>query len=236
MTVWFNDPYSLFRTTDILKFWPTSSQTPDERVNASTRFVLYLTSILYLIKRDPRVWYLALMVLAVLFILYKSNIISQSSDGMADYSDGLHSDCQLPSVENPMANVMMGDYTEDPQRPPACFYPTVKPVVKEFLDNTIPYDAGRSRSSLPKYQQQFAARQFVSNPSTTIPNNQTDFAEWCYGKKNRPMCRDDPSVCNPNARGAQLEAFAGLDPSGDMRTGMFGGNRGRSASTHASLS
>ena len=229
MTVWFNDPYSLFRTTEILKFWPTSSQTPDERVNASTRFVLYLSAILYLIKRDPRIWYFALMVLSVLFILYKSNIISPSNDDMPSYSDGTHTDCQLPSAENPMANVMMDDYTEDPQRPPACFYPTVKPAVKAFLDNTIPYDAGRSRSSLPKYQQQFAARQFVSNPSTTIPNNQTDFAEWCYGKKNRPMCRDDPSVCDPNARGAQLEAFAGLDPSGDMRTGMFGGNGGRSS-------
>lgn len=223
MTVWFEDPYSLFNANKILKFWPTSSQSPDERVNASTRFILYLTSVLYIVKRDPRLWYLALMVIGVLFILYKSNIISVYNGPIPANSDGIHSDCQLPSAQNPMANVMMGDYDKDPQRPPACYYPTVKPAVKTFLDNTIPYDAGRSRSSLPKYQKQFAARQFISNPSTTIPNNQTDFAEWCYGKKNRPMCRDDPSVCNPNARGAQLDAFAGLDPSGDMRTGMFGG-------------
>ena len=45
-------------------------------------------------------------------------------------------------------------------------------------------------------------------------------------KKNRPMCKDDPSVCNPNARGVQLGAFAGLDPNGDLRTGMSRGGNG----------
>ena len=30
-------------------------------------------------------------------------------------------------------------------------------------------------------------------------------------------CRQNPGMCNPNARGAQLEAFRGLDPDGDSR-------------------
>jgi hypothetical protein len=43
-----------------------------------------------------------------------------------------------------------------------------------------------------------------------------------YGKKGAPMCKSDGTMCNPNARGVQLDAFAGLDPSGDKRSGMHG--------------
>ena len=229
MTVWFYDPLELFNTHKLLNFWPTSSQSPDERVNASTRFILYTATLIYLLKRDIRVFILALMVVSVIFILYKSNTISQSDKPYPIVSQSSLQDpsCQLPTQENPMANVLLDDYENDPTRPPACFYPTVKPQVQRYLDNTIPYDASRSRSSLPKYQRQFGARQFVSAPVTTIPNNQTDFAEWCYGKKNRPMCKDDPSVCNPNARGVQLSSFAGIDPSGNQRTGMRGYSGGK---------
>ena len=235
MTVWFNNPSELFNKNKILKFWPTSGQTPDERVNATTRFILYSACVLYLIKRDVRIFILATMVIAGLFIMYKNNAVSQS-DNISEDVFTYSADCKLPTPENPMANVLLSDYENDPTRPPACYYPTVKNTVKKYLDNTIPYDAGRSRSSLPEYQRNAAARQFISAPVSTIPNAQTDFAEWCYGKKFAPMCKDDPSVCDPNARGAQLDAFAGLDPNGDMRTGMFGGNGGRSATTNASLS
>ena len=221
MTVWFSDPLELFRKNKILNFWPTSSQTPDERVNASTRFILYLSCILYVIKRDPKIFLLSFMVIAALFIMYKSNIISPSEDGMPYSSSGVDDvfNCQLPSVDNPMANALLND---DRSRPPACYYPTVKEGVQTFLDDTFNYDAGRSRSALPSIQRNAAARQFISAPVTTFPNRQTDFAEWCYGKKNAPMCKDDPSMCNPNARGVQLEAFSGIAPNGDKRSGMFG--------------
>jgi len=226
MTVWFSDPAELFNTHKLLNFWPTSSQSPDERVNSSTRFILYMSTLVYLIKRDVRVYLLALMVIGVLFILYKSNTITQSDVPYPLLSQQTNNSCQLPTPDNPMANVLLNDYEDDPNRPPACFYPTVEKEVKKYLDDTIPFDADRSRSSLPRYQRQFGARQFVSAPVTTIPNNQTEFAEWCYGKKNRPMCKDDPTICDPNARGVQLDAFAGLDPNGDMRTGMTRGGPG----------
>lgn len=218
-TVWFNQPKQLFRSDKILQFWPTSEQSADERVNSSTRFIIYATSLLYLLRRDPRILVLGLMIISVLYILYKGGMVQEGHARPVD-SDGHHTGCKLPTKDNPMSNYLLGD---SPTKAPACFYPTVKPLVKSFLDNTIPYDCGRSRCSLPVYQQNAAARQFISSPVTTSVNDQTGFAEWCYGKKFSPMCKDDPSVCNPDARGVQLEAFAGLDPNGDKRSGMFGG-------------
>jgi hypothetical protein len=75
---------------------------------------------------------------------------------------------------------------------------------------------------MPKYLRNAAERQFISNPVTKIPGDQTAFAEWLYGPKNGPMCKSDTQFCSPDARGVQLEAFAGLAPNGDKRSGMFG--------------
>lgn len=219
MTVWFSEPNELFKNSKILTFWPHSGQSVDERINASTRFVLYLSVLLYLIKRDPRVFVLAAMVIGTMYTLYKSGQIKTMTMETV-------TDCQIPTKENPMANVLLTDYVDQPNRPSACYYPTVAKDVSVLLDDTFPYDSGRSRSPLPEYQRQFGARQFFSNPVTKIPGDQTSFAEACYGRKFQPMCRDTPGVCDPNFRGAQMDAFAGLDSSGDMRTGMFGGTPG----------
>ena len=227
-TVWFNQPKILFQSDKILQFWPTSNQSSAERVNSSTRFILYSMTLLYLLRRDIRFLIFGLMIISVLYILYKGGMVKEGHARPTE-SDGLNFGCQLPTEQNPMSNYLLGD---SPTKPPACFYPTVKPLVNKYLDRTIPYDCGRSRCSLPVYQQNAAARQFISSPVTTSVNDQTEFAEWCYGKKNRPMCRDDPTQCNPDIRGVQLEAFAGLDPSGDMRTGMS--NRGATGPTGGS--
>jgi len=223
---WFQDPKQFFRKDKVLDFWPSTTQTPAERINATTRFIIYSACFIYLTKRDIRIFVLAGMVIAVLYVLEKGGLVS---DGLPtdvhptfshdqDYSP----DCQLPTADNPMANVLLGDYNTNPNRPPACYYPTVAGDVKKLLDDTIPYDCGRSRCPLPKYQRNAAARQFITAPVSTIPGDQTAFAEWCYGKKNRPMCRDDPSKCDPNFWGAQTAAFEGIAPNGDKRSGLFG--------------
>jgi hypothetical protein len=125
--------------------------------------------------------------------------------------------CHMPSIDNPMGNVLVTDYTDAPNRLEACYYPSVKPFVKSFLDDRFPTDSGRSRTPLPQYQRNAAARQFVTAPVSNIPGDQTAFAEWCYGSKGGPDCRTRPQLCDPNARGAQLGPFRGLDISGDRR-------------------
>ena len=217
--VWFNDPKELFKTDAILRFWPSSLQDSVTRINATTRFVIYAACTIYIIKRDIRVFALAAMVLFVLYILYRNNMVGQTAPrpmGSLDQSYGGGS-CQRPTFDNPMGNVLLSDYIDRPNRPPACDYTTVQPMVKRLLDDTIPTDAGRSRSSMPEFQRNAAARQFVTTSVSTIPGDQTGFAEWCFGKKFSPQCRDDPTVCDPNFRGAQMEAFGGLDSSGARR-------------------
>ena len=76
--VWFNDPKQLFRSDRILQFWPTNNQTSAERVNSSTRFILYSTTLLYLLRRDVRFLILGLMVISVLYVLHKGCLLYTS--------------------------------------------------------------------------------------------------------------------------------------------------------------
>jgi len=214
MKAWFDDPQQLIRADQVTQFWPNRNQTPEDRINSASRFVIYACCVIYLIRRDPRIFVLGGTVLGVLYVMYKSKMVKEGY-GMSVSGD---MGCQLPTEDNPMGNVLMTDYTDAPNRLEACYYPTVKPFVKNYLDDRIPYDTGRSRSALPKYQRNVAARQFVTSPVSKIPGDQTAFAEWCYGPKNGDLCRNNPRACDPNARGVQLEAYAGLDASGDMRS------------------
>jgi hypothetical protein len=213
---WFDDPKQLIRTDKVLEFWPNKNQTPEERINAASRFIIYACCIIYIIRRDIRIFVLGGTILSVLYVMYKSKMVKET------YGMNMDIDCQLPTEDNPMGNVLITDYTDAPNRLQACYYPTVRPIVKGLLDDRIPYDSGRSRSPLPQYQRNVTARQFVTSPVSTIPGDQTSFAEWCYGKKNTPICRTNPELCNPDTRGVQLEAFSGLDAAGDSRVSHRG--------------
>ena len=218
MKAWFDDPKQLIRVDKVIEFWPNRNQTPEDRLNSASRFVIYACCIIYLIRRDPRIFILGGTVLGVLYVMYKSKMIKEAYGVTTNGASA----CQLPTLDNPMGNVLITDYTDAPNRLEACYYPSVKPVVKNYLDDRIPYDNGRSRSPLPKYQRNIAARQFVTAPVSKIPGDQTAFAEWCYGPKNGNLCRNNPRMCDPNARGVQLEAFSGLDASGDSRVSHRG--------------
>ena len=219
MKVWFEDPAQLVNTKKILDFWPNSKQTPEDRINAASRFVIYASCVLFLIRRDLRMFILGMTVLSIIFVMYKMNVIKEPYGDVQTTSM-----CQKPTMENPLGNVLMTDYSDAPNRLEACYYPSVKPFVNNYTSGQIPMDGGRSRSPLPKYMRNGVDRQFVSNPVSKIPGDQTAFAEWLYGSKNGPMCKSGTGYCDPNARGVQLEAFAGLGSNGDKRSGMFGGS------------
>lgn len=220
MTSWFDKPSDLFRSDKILSFWPTSNQPAGERINSSTRFVLYTSCVLYLINRDIRVIVLALLLVTALFLMYKSGYIK---DVKKTAGSPAQQECQRPTADNPLGNVLLSDYTDNPNRPEACWYPSVKSEVAEHLDNTVLYGPARTRSPTAEYQRKAFARQFMTGPVSSIPGDQTGFAEWCYGKKFSPQCRNDPKNCDADYWGAQTSSFSGIDSAGNPRSGMSGG-------------
>lgn len=211
MKVWFEDIKQLINTQNVTQFWPNNNQTPEDRVNSASRFVIYTTCILYLIRRDTRIFILGGMVLGVLYVMYKSNMIKDSVI-RPTVSGSNYNGCQKPSRNNPMANVLMNDYSDNPNRDPACFHTTVRQDTKQYLDDTVMYDSGRSRSPLPMYQRNAMSRQFVNTPTSSLYGD-----NFGYGM-NSPTCRSHGGIyCDPNARGVQLESFGGLGYNDDRR-------------------
>ena len=68
----------IFRSDKIFQFWPTEKHSATERVYATTRFILYLACILYIIRRDVRILVMAALALGALYYMFKNGMIKDT--------------------------------------------------------------------------------------------------------------------------------------------------------------
>ena len=96
-----------------------------------------------------------------------------------------------PTASNPFGNVMLPDYDYNPNKKPA------PPAYSQSVSNSILAQAKQlvveSNPDQPDIADKLfvdlgdnlnfeqSLRQFNSNPNTTIPNDQSAFADFCYG-------------------------------------------------------
>lgn len=171
-TVWFEDPLQLFEKDSILKFWPTGSQTSAERVNSTTRFVIYASCILYVLNRDVRVFLLAGVLLASLYVMWISNMIP--NDFRLPTGPG---SCTDPTLDNPMGNIIPGDR---PDKPGPCWYPDVRQKVHKQFDTIFPH-----------YQNRSAQRNWYSAPVNDVEPLKQALNPDLYN----PNCRESQGAC-----------------------------------------
>ena len=186
------DPKDVFKSSDLLKFWPTATQSADERVSATTRFILYAMCIVYIINRDPRVFALGGLALAILYYMWTTNMIKdgkmRTTIGDSRLASVFRPDVTLPTIDNSMGNVLLSDYVDNPDRPAAAWYPSMRTQVQQVWSQIHPFERQRD-----------AERNLYPMPSTTIPNDQTGFAQAAYGKPFAAKCHDQGGAsCDPD--------------------------------------
>jgi hypothetical protein len=103
----------------------------------------------------------------------------------------IQKDFLAPTPNNPLGNVLLTDYEDDPQRMPAP--PIDNPLIaNQVLENAkqfvIKHNSGQPNIAEKLFYDlgdnfdfEQSMRPFYSNPATEIPNDQTAFAEFCYG-------------------------------------------------------
>jgi len=194
-TFWFNDPSILFQSvTDI---WPREHMSFDQKLNAISRCIVVLTCLGYLWTKNIKIVVSGLVTLIVIVLWYKVEAPKRQKQKIKEgFTDFLTKEQESlftpPTSENPLMNVQQQQYKYDPKRKMA--EPSyIEEVDKDINDKTLDYIEKNLDNKLfhdlgDKLEFGSSMRNFYAMPSTTIPNNQTAFSEFCYG--NMPSCKE----------------------------------------------
>lgn len=205
---WSDDPNILLQKDYIFEFYPVDTMTYEQKLNAISRLVILVTVITFMLTKSLRILVISAITLFSIFILYfyqekrlkkerKSPEIHEGFDepGIAYLTQNNipipeHA-FSKPSINNPFSNVMLPDYDYNPNKKPA------PPAYSSDINQDILYNAKQlvidSNPDQPDIADKIfkdlgdnlnfeqSLRPFNSNPSTTIPNDQAAFADFCYG-------------------------------------------------------
>ena len=181
MSFWVKEPTVLFNNKYITQVWPYSYLSYEEKLNAMTRFVILITFLGYILLQRIVIVVLGLIIIGCIVLLYKKkegfferNIINK----------------QPIEQTNPFGNVLMTDYKFNPNKQPVSedYTPDleqkINTKIKDFIVqvNNDNNDIGNLFNNVgDQFTFEQNNRQFYTNPSTTIPNKQDDFLNFCYG-------------------------------------------------------
>lgn len=114
----------------------------------------------------------------------------------------------LPKAKNPFMNVLVNEIKDNPSRPKAASVldSSVKVTLDDFFRtefNADPTDVfGRSQSQ----------RQFISMPSTSIPNDQGSYQDWLYRIPGKTCKEGGREACLPGTDGGPI-TWMNVNPS-----------------------
>jgi hypothetical protein len=198
--VWYQDLKILFGSR-WYEFWPTVDQTFSERINALTRFVLYGTILMYVVRRNPTHVLVGLAIVAILAFIHHGRGVETFTDNSLSLDDAVFSDftapekpgvpsgpgCIRPTTDNPFGNVLLTDITDNPGRSAACPYNDIEKEIKDKFNERL------YRNVDDVYEKKNSQRQFYTMPVTSIPNDVETYREFVFGiKKN---CKTNPKDC-----------------------------------------
>lgn len=166
---WFDKPSILLDIDKLKIFCPSEKMTFHEKMNAIVRLSFYLSLLLWFITKNYLYLYIFLAALLITYLLYKNNqhienllIVERKKEFVT------------PDKENPFMNVLMSDYTSNPTRKTIPINPTIKKEIDKGFNHNLYKDVS------DVFEKSNSQRQYYTNPSTTIPNDQESFSKWLY--------------------------------------------------------
>ena len=197
---WLNDYKILFYGDRLADFFPTINMTLIEKLNAIFRLSIYLSILLYLFTSKYQ--YLYIMIIVGLFTCFI--FFSQKDNIELYFNSNPNSDDNIvqknlieekeniiePTVENPFMNINL--ITDDKEKK-APLPSWNNDNLQKDIEDKFGYNLYRDVGDL--YGKSNSQREFYTMPSTTIPNNQTSFAKWCYSVG--PTCKEKSIYCAP---------------------------------------
>jgi|APGre2960657423_1045063.scaffolds.fasta_scaffold11227_1 hypothetical protein len=186
--IWYNKIGDLFNASNFFEVLPSESMTFEAKLNAIVRFFIYLGVILALLRADYRYLFMGIVAALISIVLYEyekskrrhaEKFLEVKNLDVID-----NTVCARSTLDNPFMNPSLVDISENPNRPNACS--TDNPRVQQQISNN--FNARLFRDVSDVYDRMSSQREFYTVPSTTIPNDQGGFAEWCYSTG--PTCKE----------------------------------------------
>jgi hypothetical protein len=190
---WLEQPSILYQKNNYYRFFPSDEMTRIEKLNALSRFFIYLLIIFILLGKNNEYIYFPIIGLILVFIIYllqKRDSFDQKKEKFCQNKKCKNIEvCIKPTIDNPFMNVTLADWREFPNRPPTCD-PLTKDTQREMSNN---FYHNMFLDADDVYRRGHSQRQFYSMPNTTIPNRQTDLAKWLY--RLPTTCKEDTHFC-----------------------------------------
>lgn len=171
---WLKDPAHLFTSANWTRFVPTNTMTVPEALNAVVRFTVYFSLLATLMSADTNYLLFIPVVMAATAVLVQLYPTTQVLKETFENADKRYTS---PSASNPFMNVVFTDYVDAPNRAPAPPDVTV-PAVKESIDEAFAQTHDLFMDTSDKYTLAQSARNWVTQASTTIPNDLEGFQSF----------------------------------------------------------
>ena len=204
---WYENPNILLHKEYILEFFPIDDMSYSQKLNAISRTVIVLTILSYIYSQKVRMLIIGIMTLTAIYILYMFRMQERRKlEAFEDSALAVLNKANLDTTnifdtstaENPLSNILLPDYDFNPNKkpaPPTSSENTKQSILenaKQLVANVNPGQPDIVDKLFTNLGDQLnfeqSMQQFVSNPNTTIPNDQTSFAEFCYG--NMISCKE----------------------------------------------
>ena len=205
---WFENPNILFQKDYMFEFFPVEDMTYYQKLNAITRTVLILTILTFAYGKSFRILVVGIVTLFGIYCLYFFKIQEEKREqekmemklqenfenpalAVLDNYDTNPAIFDDSKATNPLSNVLLTDYGDAANKKPAMpaftesNSETILENAKQMVAQANPGQPDISDKLFKDLGDQFVFEQslkpFHSTPSTTIPNDQAAFADFCYG-------------------------------------------------------
>jgi hypothetical protein len=199
--VWTKDPLVLISRGSVLEVIPKGRTSFGRQINALTRLTILMTLVVSVWTRNLRT--IVAGGIAVLTIGIYAQIVGPDRENMTSRRGAGETASETvvprtpppvamprftsPTSENPLMNVMLPEINGNPTRPPAA--PAFSPLAQTKIDKVVKANAIKAAGGDERLFRGLDAeldfdtsmRSFYSTASTTVPNDQEAFAEFCYG-------------------------------------------------------
>lgn len=210
---WLDDPLIIFKKERISEFWPDKQFSASRKLNAITRIIILLTILGYITSKSIKVIVTGAITLLFMVFIYHiqikkeentqeiKNIMKEGFDSRRPKFDKImEKNFTTPTKNNPLMNVLLPEIHDNPERKEAAPSYNMN-IRKEINDKALSNlnDPKLYKNLGDNLNHQHMMRNFHSMPNTSVPNNQKEFAMFCYGSMK--SCKEgDDDACSKNMR------------------------------------